>query len=144
MSPMPDRPTITKAQALERIQELIDGAAAAVVPKPKLELYKPSLRDATCDQPTDGGSKDRIVVHREYYLNGIPKDQLKDASRKIKTYWEQQGHYIDGVAPDGIGIYARSRPEDFYLALSWSEGDVLLLGSTSTCIWPNGTPEGGS
>src|SRR3954467_8290997 len=80
VSPMPDRPTITKAQALERIQELINGTVGAVDPQPTLKLYEPSLRDAPCDQPTDGGSKDRIVVYREYYLNGIPKDRLKSVA----------------------------------------------------------------
>src|SRR5690349_9547869 len=97
MTPAPDRPTITKAQALARIDQLIQGTVAAIDPKPKLELDKTSLADDRCVDPADGGSEDRIVVGRGYYLHGVPKDRLKDVAQKIKTYWEQQGHHIDGM-----------------------------------------------
>ncbi|MEV8636480.1 hypothetical protein AB0395_33020, partial [Streptosporangium sp. NPDC051023] len=63
---------------------------------------------------------------------------------KKAQYWEQQGHYIEGVSPNGLNISGRSRPDDFLLSLASTGPDdnvVLSLGASSYCIWPNGTPE---
>ncbi|WP_250214682.1 hypothetical protein [Acrocarpospora catenulata] len=133
--------TMTKAQALARVEQLVKEAAVVVTPNPKLEIYEPSLVDDLCLDPIDGGSQERIVINRSYYIRGIPKDQIKQIASRVKAYWEQQGHFIEAVSPDGANVYGRSRPDDFYITLSWTDGDVPMLGSTSPCIWPNGTPE---
>ncbi|MEU0572861.1 hypothetical protein ABZ297_46705 [Nonomuraea sp. NPDC005983] len=55
----------------------------------------------------------------------------------VKHHWESQGHLIvthgfDIGRPDVSG---RTRPDDFLLSLSWTEGDVLGIGATSPCVW---------
>lgn len=141
MNASADKPTITKAQALDRIKQLIDGTVSVIHPKPQLELHQPSLNDGLCLDPVDGGSEDRIVVNRSYFLRELPKDKLDEVATQVKAYWQSQGHYIETESDDGLEIHARSRPDDFLITLGWSEGDVLTLGSTSTCLWPNGIPE---
>ncbi|MEU9832664.1 hypothetical protein AB0D67_14135 [Streptosporangium sp. NPDC048047] len=139
-----DKPTMTEAQALARVEQLIKETAAVVQPKPRLDLYAPSLNPNMCLDPTDGGSEDRIVVNRSYYLRGIPQDKVSEVVGQIKSYWEQQGYRISGVSANGRNITGRSRPDDFLLSLlSAYDGDdvVLSMGASSPCIWPNGTPE---
>lgn len=143
MNPSADKPTITKAQALARIEQLINGTVGAIRPKPQLDLHQPSLNDGLCLDPQDGGSEDRIVVSRSYYLRGLPttEDVLKEVVAEVKTYWQSQGHYISGEHQNGLQLYGHSRPEDFLITIGWAAGNVLSLGATSTCLWPNGTPE---
>ncbi|GAA1738423.1 hypothetical protein [Nonomuraea bangladeshensis] len=138
-----DKPTITKEQALTRIEQLIDGTVSIIHPTPQLELYQPSLNDGACLDPLDGGSEDRIVVSREYYLRGLPKaeDALKEVIATVKAYWQKQGHYISGQHENGLQLYGHSRPDDFLISIGWAADGVLTLGANSTCLWPNGTPE---
>lgn len=139
-----NKPTITQEQALDRIEQIIKETVKAIEPKPKLELYRPSLNVNMCVDPTDGGSENRVIVARAYYLNGITQDQVGNVARQVRQHWEQQGHQITVVTPDGLDISGRSRPDDFILSLT-PTGDanapILNLGVTSPCIWPNGTPE---
>ncbi|GGT43958.1 hypothetical protein ACFFV7_33140 [Nonomuraea spiralis] len=143
MNPSANKPTITKAQALTRIEQLINGTAGVIHPKPQLDLYQPSLNDGLCLDPQDGGSEDRIEVSRSYYLRGLPKaeDALKEVVAEVKAYWQKQGHYIAVEHENGLQLYGHSRPDDFLITISLAADDVLSLGATSTCLWPNGTPE---
>ncbi|MFI6740118.1 hypothetical protein ACIBI9_44955 [Nonomuraea sp. NPDC050451] len=141
MNASADKPTITKAQALARIEQLINGTVAIMRPKPELELHQPSLNDSLCLDPLDGGSEDRLIINRTYYLRGLPKDSLKEVIAQVKAYWQSQGHSIEAQSDNGLQLYGRSRPDDFFITIGWTEGDVLTLGSTSTCLWPDGTPE---
>ncbi|QSI48202.1 hypothetical protein CYL17_10345 [Thermobispora bispora] len=133
--------TITRDEALRRVHELIDDTVAIIDPKPRLDLDPTTLSVHHCLDPSDGGSEDRIYVTRGYYLRGIPKEKIGDVARQIRRRWEERGHFIDSVSKDGTVIAARSRPDDFTLALSWTAGDVLMIEVSSYCIWPNGTPE---
>ncbi|MEQ4719508.1 hypothetical protein [Nonomuraea sp. B19D2] len=141
MNASADKPTISKAQALVRIEQLINGTVAIIRPKPVPELHRPSLNDSLCLDPLDGGSEERIVVNRRYFLRGLPKGALKEVIAQVKAYWQSQGHYIQAESENGLQLYGRSRPDDFLITIGRSAGDVLTLGATSTCLWPNGTPE---
>ncbi|NYF43902.1 hypothetical protein [Streptosporangium sandarakinum] len=139
-----DHPAITKEKALGRVEQLIKEAISGVNPQPRLDLDQLSLTVDHCLDPTDGGSKDRIVVGRGYYLRDVPKDRLAEVSRQVRQTWEQRGHHVSGVSLDGIGFTGRSRPDDFLFSLLVADsdgGEVLNLGVSSPCIWPNGTPE---
>ncbi|MGV9774546.1 hypothetical protein [Streptosporangium sp. NPDC003464] len=136
-----DRPTMTQAQALARVEQLIKETVAVIRPEPRLDLYRPSLNVNSCLDPTDGGSEERVVINRSYYLRDIPRDQVGEVARQIKQHWERQGHYIEGVSKNGLNIAGRSQPDDFLISLaSTGDDDVLNLGASSPCIWPNGTP----
>ncbi|WP_248961816.1 hypothetical protein [Sphaerisporangium perillae] len=136
-----DKPTLTQDEAVARIEQLIHDTANALTPMPRLDLYRPSLNVGSCLDPTDGGSEDRVVISRTYFLRDIPKDKITNVAKQVKAYWEQQGHLIQGVSETGTVISGRSRPDDFLLSVDHSDNDVLALGATSPCIWLNGTPE---
>ncbi|WP_214107602.1 hypothetical protein [Acrocarpospora catenulata] len=133
--------TMTKAQALARVEQLIQEFAVVITPEAKLELYQPSLTDDPCLDPTDGGPENRIIVSRSYFVRNIPKGQAKQIADRMKAYWEQHGHIVAGVSTNGTVITGRTRPDDFLVALSWTDSDVPILDAASPCIWPFGTPE---
>ncbi|OUC93911.1 hypothetical protein [Streptosporangium minutum] len=137
-----NEPTMTQAQALARVEQLIKETSDVITPKPRLDLDRPSLNVNGCLDPTDSGSEGRVVISRSYYLRDIPRDQVAEVARQVKQYWEEQDHYIVGVSINGLDISGRSKPDDFLLSLApTGNNDVLNLGVTSPCVWPNGTPE---
>ncbi|MGV9306150.1 hypothetical protein ACWENQ_17580 [Nonomuraea sp. NPDC004354] len=132
--------TMNEQQAVDRVEQLIQDTVSVMHPKPDLDLYRPSLNRRYCVGATDGGSEDRIIVTRTYYLRGIPKDRLVAVAERVRGHWRDQGHTITQATGLDIGqpdIAAQSRPDDFILSLSWTQGDVLGIGVTSTCIWPD-------
>ncbi|WP_283137911.1 hypothetical protein [Rhizohabitans arisaemae] len=138
-----EKPTITQEQAIARLEQLVAEAVANIDPKPRLELFEPSLTPGNCLDPMDGGSEDRLVLSRAYWLRGISKDGVVEIAGQVKRNWEQKGYRIkstgfDSNKPDISGF---SVPDDFILLLERTEEGGLYLGVTSTCIWPNGTPE---
>ncbi|MER5420212.1 hypothetical protein [Streptosporangium roseum] len=135
-------PTMTQAQALARVEQLIKETVDAITPKPRLDLDRLSLNVNNCIDPTDGGSEARIVIDRGYYLRDISEDQIEEVARQVKQYWEQRGYYIEAISKSGLDISGHSQPDDFLLSLAPTGDDnVLNLGVSSPCIWPNGAPE---
>ncbi|MEV5498701.1 hypothetical protein AB0M50_25205 [Nonomuraea fuscirosea] len=143
MQPSAGKPTITKTQALTRIEQLVNGTVGVIHPKPQLELYRPSLNDGICTDARTTGSAEPIEVSREYFLRGLPKaeDALKKVIADVKAYWLKEGHYIAVEHENGLQLYGHSRPDDFLITIGLEGDNVLTLGATSTCLWPNGTPE---
>ena len=78
--------TMTEAQALERVEQLIKETVEIITPKPRLDLFRPSLNTQHCLDPTDGGSEERIVVTRIYYLRDIPQDRLSHVAQQVRRY----------------------------------------------------------
>lgn len=136
-----DEPTMTQAQALSRVEQLIRDTAGAIEPKPTLELDQKSRNEHSCLDPTDGGSEDRVIVYRGYNLRDVPEDQVAKVAEQVRQQWVRQGHLIETASQDGLNIFGRSRPDDFLLSLQRNGDGSLNLGASSPCVWPNGTPE---
>ena len=136
-------PTMTKDEALARVEELINDTVAIIEPRPRLDVDPTTLTPYRCIGFVGDDWDGRIYISRAYWLRGIPrdKDKLADIARRVRLHWEQRGYRIEGTSKDGINIAARSMPGDFVLALSRTAGDVLGIEVSSPCIWPNGTPE---
>ncbi|MFC7382406.1 hypothetical protein [Sphaerisporangium rhizosphaerae] len=132
---------MTQDQAVARVEQLIHDTAATLTPTPRLDLYRPSLNVQNCLEPTDGGSEDRIIINRTYFLRDIPKAKVSAVAGQVQAYWKRQGHLIQAVSKTGTSISGRSQPDDFLLSLSLTGDDVLTLGAGSPCIWPSGTPD---
>ncbi|MFI6536081.1 hypothetical protein ACIBHY_26780 [Nonomuraea sp. NPDC050547] len=133
-------PTISQDQATTRVEQLIRDTAAALTPTPRLELIPHDADECVHENEPPG----KISVSRAYWLRGIPKSANMDIARQVRAYWEAQGHRIVSTGGLDVGhpsIGGESRPDGFILALTWVAGDNLYLASTSTCVWPNGTPE---
>ncbi|MEV5413479.1 hypothetical protein AB0K60_32185 [Thermopolyspora sp. NPDC052614] len=127
------QPAMTKSQALARIEQLIQATASELNPKPRLELYRPSLNESSCPDAT-GDDSSRVVISRAYYLRDIPSEQNSQVSEQVQQHWQQQGHLIEGVSRNGFNIAGRSRPDDFLLALDRTGEGALMLGVTSPCV----------
>src|SRR4051794_36708888 len=112
-----NEPTMTQAQALARVEQLINETVSVITPKPRLDLYRPSLNVNACLDATDGGSEDRIVISRSYYLRDIPRDQVGEVARQIKQHWERQGYYIETASKDGLAVFGHSQPDDFLISI---------------------------
>ncbi|MEV6981669.1 hypothetical protein AB0M95_10485 [Sphaerisporangium sp. NPDC051017] len=132
--------SMTEAQALARVEQLINGTVAALDPKPRLEAVPTSLDNSECGAQV-GDSKGGVTVGREYYLRDIPKEQIDSVARQVKQYWSGQGYLIEGVSKTGRSITARSVPDDFLLAFGPAGDDGLVMGASSTCARPSGTSE---
>ncbi|GAA2354352.1 hypothetical protein [Nonomuraea africana] len=133
-------PPLTQAQALARVDRLVHDTAAALTPKPRLELVASSVPFSAC---LDGGkSESQIVINRAYWLRDLPKSENMSIARQVRAFWERQGHVITSTGGWQVGhpsIGGESRPDGFVLALTWSAGDDLYLAATSPCVWPDDT-----
>lgn len=140
VDPSTPKKTITKAQALARIEELVSGTAAAIRPEPRLEPYESSTGDMPCTDPRDTAAPAPVEVSRRYHLRDLPttEDELREVVAAVKAYWQEQGHHISDE--HRLNLHARSRPDDFLMSVQRGGGNVLTLGATSTCLWPDGTP----
>ncbi|MFI9558797.1 hypothetical protein [Nonomuraea endophytica] len=133
-----DKTTLTQAQAVGLIDELISETAHAITPRPKLEVLPSFNAPSGC--LGEGASENRIIVSRAYWLRDVPKDQNLAISRQIRAFWQSRGHRIVAVGSNGNpDLSGESQPDGFKLSLTRAKGDSLFLGASSTCIWPDGT-----
>lgn len=125
------QPTMNRAHALTRVEELIQDTTQALTPRPRLEAM-PSF-----NAPTGclDDNEQQIVVSRAYWLRDLPAPKNMAVSSQIRAHWESRGHRI--TASGGPGLNAETRTDGFLLALVWSEGDALYLGVSSPCITPS-------
>lgn len=140
-----DETTINQSQAEARIDELIVQSTAGLDPKPRLVRNENWELADKCIDPADGGSEDRIIVTKSYWLRDIPKfEPNARIAEQIKANLERHGHRIDpktnGLGTEKPEIFARSRPDDFLMSLEWNASGALSFGATSPCIWQTGTP----
>ncbi|MFI6323607.1 hypothetical protein ACIBG8_39185 [Nonomuraea sp. NPDC050556] len=120
--------TMTQAQALNRVEQLVHETAEAITPHPRLELIPYSVATSSC---LDHG----VVINRKYWLRDVPKAENMSVSRQVRAFWQAGGHTIVASGDDGNpGLSGLSRPDNFILALVWAEGDDLYLAATSPCV----------
>jgi hypothetical protein len=137
-----ERNTMTRQQAIARVEQII--RATAVKPTPRLERYPSVVEEASCVDPTDGGSPDRAVISRIYWLRGVQPGRNADAIRQIKAYWDSIGvKYSSEVSLDASDpkITGYTQPDEFLVSLSSNADSEIYIGTTSPCIWPHGTPK---
>ncbi|MEU4422869.1 hypothetical protein AB0F81_19750 [Actinoplanes sp. NPDC024001] len=140
------QPTQTKAQAAQRVEELIQEAFAQLPAGATLKVNI-DVDSAPCDDPTDGGPAGRVFAEKRYLIvppagGGWPADR---AIPTLAAFWEQKGYrlHTDGrTEPEPR--YSVETPDGYYVTLnSWDRGDHLdvSLSSDSPCVWENGTPD---
>lgn len=138
-----DEPTMTQQQAAQRVDDLVNAAVSGVKPQPRLVAEEGFTLARRCTDPADGGSTDRIIVSKRYWLEDVPPEKHGDIARQIQAKLVKQGYTIDkaqGIEKNQPEIFARTRPDDFLMSLTWSGGGPLSIGASSPCIWQNGTP----
>ncbi|MEU8108310.1 hypothetical protein AB0C18_31820 [Nonomuraea muscovyensis] len=138
-----NEPTLTHAQALARIEQILHETSQAISPRPRLEVLPSFNAPSGCQG--EGASEDQIIVSRAYWLRDIPKTENMNVSRQVRDFWQAQGYRIAASGKGGApGLSGESQPDRFRLSLVRAAGDDLYLGASSPCIWPYGTPSPGA
>jgi hypothetical protein len=139
---VPMKNTITQRQAIERVDQYIHDAVAAITPPVRLEVLSGS-DDSACDDPTDNGPKGRISASRDYWLHDLPAEKHNDYIDALKRWWQEHDFVVlRDDRPRDIYVTAENRHDGFRMGI---EGTVtgpprLSIGASSPCVWPNGTP----
>ncbi|MFF2406422.1 hypothetical protein [Streptomyces sp. NPDC058092] len=124
------------SKAEQAAEDLIQEAIRGVSPEPRLESFGGGVK--SCQEPSDGGSEDRVTLTRNYWLKGIPRDDAKNVVRKVFENWKEAGHAVD-AAPEYerrvVAANLRSKPDDFRMQVAMGLGGQLSVGVTSPCFW---------
>ncbi|MEV0595011.1 hypothetical protein [Nonomuraea cavernae] len=137
----PMRPSpLTHEQAQSRAETLLRETSANLNPRPELERIDYWETPTPCEFSADGIAQ-RFMISRAYWLRKLPTSAYMSIAEQIKTRWQDLGHAITATGDSSAGhpdLVGKSRPDDFTLALAWTEGDGLYLAATSPCLWPDG------
>jgi hypothetical protein len=139
-----DKKTITKQQAIARVEQIIRDTVSIMKPTPRLERYPALAEETSCVDPADRGSTERSVITRTYWLRGVPRSENRSIGVQARSYWESQNvkltHTV-GLDSGQLKVIGYTRPDDFLVSLSTNTQEALAFTVTSPCFWPNGTPE---
>lgn len=133
--------TITQDEAAEKIEQHVTDAVAALPDTVELEPLGP-VAFASCDDPTDGGSKDRVTVSQRQWLTGLPAEDNEQNVDLLYDYWVSNGYrVIHDLRPDELFVTAESETDAFNVSVQASDEGSLSIGASSPCVWPEGTPK---
>lgn len=139
------QPTITQQYASARIEQMLRGTAAALSPRPRLELYKPGSFVIGCFANPENLADKRVLVSRDYWLRGITPRDNASIGEQVLRLWKQKGYRIVetlDIGQDSPQITAATK-DNLSIALEWSDNGALSIGASSPCLWPDGTPPPG-
>jgi hypothetical protein len=132
--------TMNQDEAAERVQEHIDNAVAAL--PEGLDLTPVGdVNFAACDDPTDGGSTDRVTVGRSYWLDGLPVEDNEASIDLLHEYWTANGYRVlTDSRPDDVFVSVENEEDSFRMSVQSSVQGSLSIGASSPCVWPEGAP----
>ncbi|MDG4785675.1 hypothetical protein O7626_06975 [Micromonospora sp. WMMD1102] len=140
------QPTVTAAQAAQRVEEILRDASAQLPPGAEM---KPFGHTGTlpCDDPTDGGPAGRVFVEQQYELDFPPGWPADQALPTLAAYWQWRGYQVvNDLRDHGDPRFTVQDPADGYRVgvtvyhRAPGSVDVYLIGS-SPCVWRRGTPD---
>jgi hypothetical protein len=138
-------PTDTKAQAVQRVEALVQEAFAQL-PAGVTLRFSDGSDHGSCDDIDSGARPGRIFVEKRYDVvpstgGGWPEDQAIPA---LVAFWEKQGYRVHDDGRDRRDPkYVVETSDDYaVIVMAYDRGDHLdfTLSGTSPCIWENGTP----
>ncbi|MGH3729810.1 MAG: hypothetical protein ACRDTU_13840 [Micromonosporaceae bacterium] len=135
------QPTITKQEAIDRVETLIEQAVAQLPDAARLESSR--KEDAfPCDDHADGVPEGRAFVERDYWIRNLPKP-YEPYFDTLEEYWTDRGYPQIRFDKRGLWWTMVHDPKDgFLISLKTTgDGEQLYIRSQSPCVWPNGTPE---
>lgn len=133
--------TLNTEETVERLEEHIADSVSVLPETLELEPVGRVIKNASCDDPTDGGSPERVMAYRSYWLTGLPKEDNETNAELLHQYWINNGYAVSrDDRPDDMSIAVRKEDDAFSLALRSSADDRLSISASSPCFWPEGTP----
>jgi hypothetical protein len=140
-------PTDTKDQAVQRVEELLQEAFAALPPGATLELRLDAGEDH-CDTPVLADDPSRVRTQKSYSVvaprtGAWPDEQVIPT---LVAFWQKKGYATDGDWRQEVRfpIYSVETADKYGIAVNgWDRGDHLdyTIEAGSPCIWENGTPD---
>lgn len=141
------RPTETRAQAVQRVNELLREALAQL-PAEATTKGDSTLDSVPCDAPTDGGPDGRTFVERELQIVApASSDWLVTESFPILSeFWEQEGYKVitdDKPFADLHRHHVQTADGYRLFIQTYDRGDRydVYLAASSPCVWEFGTPD---
>lgn len=141
------QPLMTPRQAAFYADQLLRGTAAALEPRPRLELRREFSNDAgACAGGPDADQM--VVVTRCYWLRDITGQDHAAIGAQVLARWQRSGFVITDTAGAGTTrpvVGAVAPPYAFRLSLEWSQtggSGSLSLNAASVCLWPGGAAPG--
>lgn len=138
-------PTMTQQHASARVEQIMRDTAAALSPRPRLELDKQDSGSGRCTINPSDTADTRIQVGVSYWLRDISVRDYKSIGEQILRLWKDKGYEISetlGIGTSAPDITAVTR-DGFNVSLDWSAKNLLSIGAASPCLWPHGTPPPG-
>ena len=132
--------TITQDEAADKVWEHINGVMSSLPDEAELET-RHGMNFASCDDPTDGGPKDRITVSERLWIRGLPAEENEANIELMYDYWINNGYRVlRDERPDKLSISVEDEEDAFRVSLRVSDQGSLSIGASSPCVWPEGTP----
>jgi hypothetical protein len=131
--------TITEDEAAEKVREHIDNAMTALPDTAELEERRGTIV-AACDDPTDGGSRDRVTVNERFWVRGLPVEDNEANIQALHEYWVANGYQVlHDQRPDRMFLSVQHEEDSFRMSIRTAGDDSLTIGASSPCIWPEDT-----
>lgn len=132
--------TITQDEAASKVQEHIGGTLTAPPEEAGLETRLGTIF-AACDDPTDGGPKDRVTVSETFWIWGLPVEDNESNIELMYEYWTNNGYQVlRDQRPDSMSVTIEHSEDAFRVGLRVSNKGSLSISASSPCVWPEGTP----
>lgn len=133
--------TITQDEAADKVKEHIDGVMSSLPDEAELETRQ-GMNYASCDDPTDGGPKDRVTVSERLWIRGLPSEENESNIELMHDYWANNGYQvIHDLRPDELFVTVENETDAFNVSVQVSDEGSLSIGASSPCVWPEGTPK---
>ncbi|QVJ01583.1 hypothetical protein KGD82_27360 [Nocardiopsis eucommiae] len=132
--------TITEDEAADKAQEHIDNATAVLPDGAELE-DRNGVTTASCDDPTDGGPKERVTVSVNYWIRGLAVEDNEANVDLLHEYWTANGYQVlTDSRPDDLYVSVGHEEDSFVVSVQESNQGSLSMSAASPCVWPDGEP----
>ena len=132
--------TIAQDEAAEQAREHIDSLMGELPATAELE-ERGGPNVAACDDPTDGGPKDRVIVSDIYWVRGLPIEDNEHNVELMHAYWTANGYrVVHDLRPDELFLTVEHEEDAFLVSVQSSMQGSLSISASSPCVWPEGTP----
>ncbi|MFN2495303.1 MAG: hypothetical protein ABR608_05270 [Pseudonocardiaceae bacterium] len=137
-----DMRTLTAQQAMQRVEEHIANAVAALPLTPRLEEQS-TTTGLPCDDPTDLGPRGRVTESKTYWMRDLPFDRAEELFNAMHSYWLSHDYRVLTDKRDRPGfpaLFVENNADAFRMAMKTSVRGDFTISATSPCVWPDGTP----
>jgi hypothetical protein len=133
--------TMTEDEAAEKVREHIDNTMTALPEEAQLEERRGTVV-AACDDPTDGGSRDRVTVSETFWVRGLPVEDNEATVELLHEHWSSNGYQVfEDLRPEDVFLSVQHSEDAFGVTVQVAGDGSLVLSASSPCVWPEGTPD---